>query len=78
VGQIGEYIIDGESGLLVTCGDNEMFAQKILKTLEDKQLRAKLGENARQRIKSYFNWDRLIVKVEKAYRTALGTLLSRE
>ena len=78
VGQISEYIIDGESGLLVTSGDNEMFAQKIVKALEDKQLRANLGDNAKRRIKSYFCWDRLIVKVEEAYHTALGIQPSKE
>jgi len=78
VGQISEYIIDGESGLLVTSGDNEMFAQKIVKALEDRQLRAKLGDNAKRRIKSYFCWDRLIVKVEEAYHTALGIQPSKE
>jgi glycosyltransferase involved in cell wall biosynthesis len=74
VGQIGEYIVDNESGLLVTPGDNEMFAKKIVRLLEDRQLRMKLGENARQRINSYFSWDRLVVKVEEAYHTGLKTL----
>jgi len=78
VGQIKEYIVDGESGLLVTPENNEMFAQKIVNLLEDKQLRTKIGENAKQRITSYFSWDRLIVKVEETYRTALGTHLSKE
>jgi glycosyltransferase involved in cell wall biosynthesis len=76
VGQIGEYIVDGESGLLVTPGDSEMFAQKIVRMLKDKQLREKLGENARRRIKSYFSWDRLIINVEEAYHAALGNLKS--
>jgi len=74
VGQIGEYIVNNESGLLVTPGDNEMFAEKIVELLGDRQLRVKLGENAKQRIDSYFSWDRLVVKVEEAYHKGFETL----
>lgn len=78
VGQIREYIVDGESGLLVHSGNNEVFAQKIVEALENKQLRLELGENAKRRIKAYFDWGRLVVKVENAYRLALGTKLSKD
>lgn len=46
-----EFIHDGETGLLVPPADADALAAAIKSVIEDKQLRLKLGENAR----AYFN-----------------------
>jgi glycosyltransferase involved in cell wall biosynthesis len=67
VGQIGEYIEHNESGLLCEPEKIESFVQNIIKVLEDKNLRMKLGENARNRILQEFNWNTIVNNVEDAY-----------
>lgn len=66
VGQIEEYIEDGKSGILVDSNDVEMFSSNVVKILRDRPLRKTLCENAQKRILSVFDWDTLMIKVERA------------
>lgn len=66
VGQISEYIEEGESGVLVDSDDVRAFASGVVKVLKDDALRRMLSKNARKRILDVFNWGRLTVKVEQA------------
>jgi glycosyltransferase involved in cell wall biosynthesis len=68
VGQNGEYVIHGVSGLLVPAGETDTFARRVVEILRDESLRAKLGEGARRRVFEEFNWGKLAVRVEKAYQ----------
>lgn len=56
IGQNTEYIVDGQSGVLVPPNDEARFGQELEVVLEDPQLRARLGQNARKRIESEFSW----------------------
>jgi glycosyltransferase involved in cell wall biosynthesis len=56
IGQNTDYIVDGESGILVPPGDEENFGRELEKLLQDPQLRARLGQNAKGRIKTMFSW----------------------
>jgi len=67
VGQNGEYIEHGESGLL-SDGSPDRFAAAVAKVLNDGELRRRLGKGARDRIGSDFSWARLAQTVEGAYR----------
>lgn len=68
VGQNTEYIADGESGLLVTPGDDVAFADAIVRLLADPGLRARLGDAATRRMREHFTWENLVEEVERAYR----------
>ncbi|MGA9472549.1 MAG: glycosyltransferase, partial [Terriglobales bacterium] len=57
VGQNIDYLVDGESGLLVSPGDASRFGEAIERLLADPELRLRLGQNARQRIREKFSWD---------------------
>lgn len=57
VGQNTDYIIHGESGILAPPGDEIRFGHELERLLQNSQLRAQLGRNARQRIKDKFSWD---------------------
>ena len=50
VGCAGEVIKDEESGLVVSVGDKQKLVEAMLKIVEDKNLRKKLGENARMAV----------------------------
>ena len=57
VGQNNEYIVNGESGVLVAPGDATQFADRLEWLLRDSQLRRRLGRNAETRIRTRFQWD---------------------
>ena len=52
IGGIPEIITDNRNGLLANPKDLEMFAEKIIKILSDKALAKRLGERAKERIKT--------------------------
>lgn len=61
IGQNTDYIVDGESGVLVPPGDESRFAQELERLLHNPELRVRLGQNARKRIKEEFSWGGLPV-----------------
>jgi len=67
VGQNGEYVVHGVSGLLVPVGETDAFAGGVVELLRDESLRATLGRGARKRVLGEFNWGKLAARVEEAY-----------
>ena len=67
VGQVGEYIQHMSSGYLVSPGDVEAFVTGVVQLLEDRRLRIRLGQQARQRVVQQFAWDKLAAVLEEAY-----------
>lgn len=57
VGQNCEYIVDGESGVLVQPGNEQQFTEKLDLLMRDVELRERLGKNAGDRIRQIFRWD---------------------
>ena len=76
VGQIAEYIKNGESGILVDSdAPTREFALSIVKVLKNGALQRKLGVNSQNRILNAFNWAKLTDEVERAISFARkGTL----
>jgi len=72
VGEIAEYIEDGESGMLVNPRNTRQFAENVVRVLRDEDLRRRLGENARSRIWKTFTWHKLALKAEQAYRFSVN------
>ncbi|MFQ6102611.1 MAG: glycosyltransferase family 4 protein [Anaerolineae bacterium] len=67
VGQNQEYIRHGETGWLVDPGDVASFAEAVVRLLEDRQLRERLGQAAARDVRERFAWGRLVETVEWAY-----------
>ncbi len=67
VGEVGEYIEHLSSGYLVPPGDRDAFVTGVVQLLKDRRLRVRLGQQARQRVKDQFAWDRLAAVAEEAY-----------
>lgn len=66
VGGIGEIIIDGETGFLVSPEDPESLAQRILKLLEDPQLCKDMAQKAHEAVHKY-DVSHTVRKLEECY-----------
>ena len=67
VGQNAEYIVHGESGLLVRSGDEQAMLAAVACLLDDVGLRQSLAAGAQRRMREQFDWDVLALSVERAY-----------
>jgi glycosyltransferase involved in cell wall biosynthesis len=54
VGGNPEVVLDGETGFLVPPKDTTAFAEKVVVLLQDRELRARMGDAARRRIDEQF------------------------
>ena len=59
VGGIPEMIYDGETGFLIDEDDSEKWIEKISLLINNKEMRERLGKNARNLVIEKFNWDKL-------------------
>lgn len=65
VGCIKEYIKDGKNGYIFEKGNHEMLAKKILKLIDNGELRKAIGYMARKTIIARFSWEKTIKEIEK-------------
>lgn len=71
VGGIPEVITDGENGFLVTPRDLDALASPVIQLLQDPQLRATMGRNARESSSAAFTVDAMIKATEDLYMTLI-------
>jgi glycosyltransferase involved in cell wall biosynthesis len=57
VGGVGEAVVDGETGWLVTPGDFCTFAKRVSQLLDNCQLRTNMGSAGRRRVEQLFTLD---------------------
>lgn len=55
-GGVPDAVVDGVTGLLVDSSDSARVSQTLGRLLEDDALRSRLGEAARKRVASLFDW----------------------
>jgi glycosyltransferase involved in cell wall biosynthesis len=67
VGEIRETIRHAETGWLVEPGDVDAFAAGVVRLLEDRALRERIGRAATQAVQRERTWERLVERVERAY-----------
>ena len=63
--------LDGQTGLVVPPRDPEALATAINRLLADQQLRAEMGERARQRAQQEFSHETMIDRVLELYESLL-------
>lgn len=68
VGQVPEYVIHDRTGLLRPSGDSVGIAADLVRLLQDKDLRTRLGAGAREHIQANFSWERLADVAGAAYQ----------
>ncbi|MBI4436492.1 MAG: glycosyltransferase [Candidatus Omnitrophica bacterium] len=71
VGAIPELVEDGVTGLLVTPGDPNAFANALLSLLRGEKERRKMGEAAQKKAQDHFDIQRTKEKIEALYEKVL-------
>jgi glycosyltransferase involved in cell wall biosynthesis len=69
VGQVGEYLRDGENGVVVQAGDEEGMAARVVGLLRDRSLAGRLGQAAERDARERFTW---AAQGEAVVRAVLG------
>ncbi len=67
VGQVREYVIHEQTGLLRPPGDANAITADIIRLLQADSERRRLGEGAREHLASNFDWQHLATVAERAY-----------
>ena len=65
-------IVDNESGILVQYGNAELLKEAITKFVQDKDLRIKMGEAARERVSKLFSIKKHVELVQDLYDKIKG------
>ncbi|MGD6853365.1 MAG: glycosyltransferase family 4 protein [Candidatus Bathyarchaeia archaeon] len=73
IGGVDEAVRSGETGLLVQRGDAGELAEALLKLLDDRALRVKMGSEGRRFIQEMFTWDICAQGMLRVYHEALAT-----
>ncbi|NLF19471.1 MAG: glycosyltransferase family 4 protein [Lentisphaerae bacterium] len=66
-----EVIADGVTGRLCPAGDAEAVAGAVIDLLRDPDLRRRLGQAGRERVRTQFCWRRMADLIEQEYRAGL-------
>ena len=67
-GGVRDAVIDGYNGLLVDPEDTGSIKQAIIKLATDPIMRAKMGQQGRERALKEFNWEKQVAKVVAAIK----------
>lgn len=68
---INDVITNEQNGLLVPPMNPEALANAILELLNDKKMRQRLGQNARQLMAEKYSWDIITSRIEETYNEAI-------
>jgi glycosyltransferase involved in cell wall biosynthesis len=68
----GDVVLDGVNGLIIPPNDPDALAAAIEKLYRDRDLGARLGAAARQRVVENFTWEHFRARLIEAYRVALA------
>jgi glycosyltransferase involved in cell wall biosynthesis len=76
VGGIPEIVNENETGFLVEPANSEALAQAIIKLIDDKELRVRMGDLAKAKVKK-FSSKEMTKKIEKVYDFYIGKKLNK-
>jgi glycosyltransferase involved in cell wall biosynthesis len=73
VGGVPDVVRDGLDGFLVEPGDVEAAADRLATLAGDAELRRRLGESGRARVRERYSVGRLVDDVDRLYRALLDS-----
>jgi glycosyltransferase involved in cell wall biosynthesis len=71
VGDLGQVVIDGETGFLVPPGDLEALSDALERVIADPELAESLGAGARRRVLEGSSWEKVAERVEGILETVV-------
>ena len=72
IGGVKEAVRNGETGLLVKAEESEALADSLIKLLDERDLRQRMGVNGRKFVVDNFTWDICAQKMLTVYREVLA------
>lgn len=72
VGGVAEAVEHGKTGILVPVGDEEAFAEALLKLAANPEVARRLGEAGRQRHRHVFGLERMIAEYRRSFDEVLA------
>ena len=69
VGAIPEIVDNDKTGIIVPPRDSKAFADAILKLVEDKEVRIKMGMEGRKKAERGYDWDTIVERYEMIYES---------
>lgn len=76
-GAVAHTVIDGQTGFLVDKNDTDALATAMTRLLDDRELRATMGERGRRRALDLFTWDQAAARATELYDLARGRVRTR-
>ncbi len=67
-----KILVDGENGLVIEDGNVAAMADAISRLLNDRPLRQKLGDQAKESLRGKYDWTSLSKKIQDIYRRILA------
>ncbi|MEW6536228.1 MAG: glycosyltransferase family 4 protein [Candidatus Auribacterota bacterium] len=74
-GETGSLVKDQLTGYLVDMDDMDTFSEKLSYLIENKELRKRMGENAREFVRNNFSRDAMLSEYEKFYQYVVSEQL---
>jgi len=71
VGGNPEAVVDGKTGFLVPSKNSSALADAIITILKDKKLTQSMGSEAKKRVETFFNMERMMSKMDNLYESLL-------
>lgn len=71
IGWAKEVMVDGETGFTADPRDHNIYADRIIKLLDNKELRIKMGRSARKRIIDNFAAEKVVEKNIEFYKSVI-------
>jgi len=69
---VREAVVEGETGFVVPENDDVILADRLKQLIQDSDLRATMGQAARDRYVAHFTFDRLILESLRVYESTLA------
>lgn len=71
VGGVPEAVVDGETGFLIPKGDVEALRDRLVRLIQDPELRIKMGAAGRARYEAHFTLEQMLEKTLVVYEKVL-------
>ncbi|MBW6441660.1 hypothetical protein K0B04_02000, partial [Patescibacteria group bacterium] len=69
---VSDAVGDGETGFLIKAGDIIDFKEKLIKMIDDDNLRSTLGEHSKEKAKKDFTIGKMIDSYEKVFMEVMN------